>query len=732
MTEVTKSDSLTDNYYKTTGFDPSKTSSKYSYTSHRVTVPLYNKYKAPSSGKKPKVFGYYTDWALYDGRETEPNTPAPGRGVDLGKIPAEAYDKIILGFVGIIGDEGEKKGGIIQGYANVHYGQGAQFTVTDKHRGRITFLDLWSDAQITTKVGSISPKEIPWTAAATDPAVPGAPVSPDDWYKDERVNGLFAGLSALKKKNTDLKIAMSIGGWTMSNAFSNMADKPDERKNFCDSVVWHLKRFPQFDELDIDWEYPGASGNGNPHDKEKDKVNYAKLITELTQALNDNGLGHVEVSIAISAVPNVIDLSGLTELIKAGVKGLNVMTYDFFGTGWADFVTHHTSLYENAPPEGDFEQPVSSVNTAVQHLLTIPGVTKEMIYVGYAGYSRNAIVDKITNVSPLEAEYTVSSDPVVGSFESGTTEWYDLIYNYLDLNGKGGKNGFKLFTDTKANADFLYNQESKVFMSIDTPRTVKEKGEYVVEHGLGGLFTWTIDNDSGILVNAAREGLGYQVTEQKVDMKDFYFEGDTGSDIPPPEEGEYLPPTDLKLIQSTHVTASLSFKTVPADAEHIPVRYEGVSQEEGKAAKIIPLSVSRQVVEFTAYDLQPEKTYTIYVKAIYEDGAETIEADSDSIKLTTRATPVSWKANTEYKVGDLVLFAEIVYQAQIDHKSTFFDNPQADNEKWKMVIIKNPNPTRSLNVSQFNNVTLDLNNMTVTGEPTSIVRVINQLKISAK
>ncbi len=72
---------------------------------------------------------------------------------------------------------------------------------------------------------------------------------------------------------------------------------------------------------------------------------------------------------------------------------------------------------------------------------------------------------------------------------------------------------------------FLYNPESKLFMSLDTPRTVKAKGEYAASPGLGGLFTRTIDHDNGVLVNAAREGLGYEIASEVIDMDPFYFEG---------------------------------------------------------------------------------------------------------------------------------------------------------------------------------------------------------------
>ncbi len=35
----------------------------------------------------------------------------------------------------------------------------------------------------------------------------------------------------------------------------------------------------------------------------------------------------------------------------------------------------------------------------------------------------------------------------------------------------------------------------------------------------------TIDQDNGVLVNAVREGLGYEIESEVIDMEPFYFEG---------------------------------------------------------------------------------------------------------------------------------------------------------------------------------------------------------------
>ncbi|KFD25448.1 glycosyl hydrolase family 18 protein [Yokenella regensburgei] len=506
--KLIKADSLTEKSNAADGFKPATETEKYSYTSARVAAPVYNKYR---KANKPKVFGYYTDWSQYDGRLQGQDSPeSRGRGYDLAHVDPTAYDKIIFGFIGIVGDQGEK-----------------QFTInnaatqTGKVTGEPTFLDPWGDFQSyvncnqETSGWDVDPKTV----------------------TESTTHGLLGGLRDLQAKaksmDHELALSMSIGGWTMSNGFHEMAKTEATRKVFAAGVVKLFKQFPMFSEVDIDWEYPNNAGNGNPHGVE-DGENYALLIKELKTQLNAAGRGDVKVSIASSAVVEVLGYSNVKALLDAGLYAINVMTYDFFGTPWAAELTHHTNLTPLA--EGSW-----SVEAVVDYLIA-EGFPSDRINIGYAGYTRNARNAEVESVSPLKGSYNPGQGTTTGSFESGCTEWYDTIYNYLDLENQSGRNGFNVYTDTVADADFLYNPQSKLFMSLDTPRSVKAKGEYAAKHNLGGLFTWTIDQDNGVLLNAAREGLGYEVQTQVVDMAPFYFSGMTAIDGVVPDDETSVDP----------------------------------------------------------------------------------------------------------------------------------------------------------------------------------------------
>jgi len=69
----------------------------------------------------------------------------------------------------------------------------------------------------------------------------------------------FAILNGLKQQNPDLKILVSVGGWTWSKNFSDASLTKESRKIFIDSAVDFVTKY-DLDGLDIDWEYPGLKG----------------------------------------------------------------------------------------------------------------------------------------------------------------------------------------------------------------------------------------------------------------------------------------------------------------------------------------------------------------------------------------------------------------------------------------------------------------------------------------
>ena len=89
--------------------------------------------------------------------------------------------------------------------------------------------------------------------ADTDKAYPG------DCWNPGCKRGNFNQLNKLKIENPGLQTMISVGGWTWSTMFSDVALTEASRETFADSAVEFVQQWG-FNGLDIDWEYPVKGG----------------------------------------------------------------------------------------------------------------------------------------------------------------------------------------------------------------------------------------------------------------------------------------------------------------------------------------------------------------------------------------------------------------------------------------------------------------------------------------
>jgi chitinase len=76
-----------------------------------------------------------------------------------------------------------------------------------------------------------------------------------------------------------------LGGWSLSDPFSELARSKVKRKKFADNCAKLALEY-DFDGIDIDWEYPGfAEHSGSPDDKQ----NFNLLLDDVREALDTLG-----------------------------------------------------------------------------------------------------------------------------------------------------------------------------------------------------------------------------------------------------------------------------------------------------------------------------------------------------------------------------------------------------------------------------------------------------------
>ena len=244
----------------------------------------------------------------------------------------------------------------------------------------------------------------------------------------------------LKAQNPELKVMLSIGGWT-SGRFSEMAATKETREAFAKDCRRIVDEFG-LDGIDMDWEYPTSSAAGissSPDDTE----NFTLLMAELRQQLGEGRL----LTAATVCDAQYIDFQNCLQYMDL----VNVMSYDMSDPNKA----HHAALYPS---------PISGYCTASMaveaHLKA--GVPKEKLVMGMPFYAKGR-----------------GSDPGVAE--------------YL----RTGKlpEGYKDCWSEEAQVPYITNGQGEFVWGYENVRSLSAKCQYILDNGLRGGMYWEYSSD---------------------------------------------------------------------------------------------------------------------------------------------------------------------------------------------------------------------------------------------
>ena len=298
--------------------------------------------------------------------------------------------------------------------------------------------------------------------------------------------GNFNQLKELKAAYPNLKIVISIGGWSWSSHFSALAATEAGRQKFVQSCVdqyinGDIPGLPAgaakgiFDGIDLDWEYPNEPGNGNPYGPQ-DTPDFTALLQDFRGALNEAGeQSHAHYLLTADTSPNQYAAAQQLQL-KAAAKSLdwyNVMTVDLHG-GWDPITDFASNLFPDPndpqPANGKFSI-AQSVAYFESHGVPADKIAIEIPYYAHAwtgvAATNNGLYQSATGAAPSDqAGYkTVVTEPGTVHFDPVTA------------------------------ATWKYDPASQTFWTYDDPQAVFTKGLYVDFKGLRGASVWSLDGD---------------------------------------------------------------------------------------------------------------------------------------------------------------------------------------------------------------------------------------------
>lgn len=281
-------------------------------------------------------------------------------------------------------------------------------------------------------------------------------------------------LTALRKRNPELKIVLSLGGWDDSLYFSDAAASPGSRKTFAQSCVDLLAEHG-LDGVDLDWEYPVSGGAPGVIHRPRDKQNFTLLLRELRAALDRQGRREGKrYVLTVAGAANGGYLNNIEpQAVAETVDHIFLMAYDLHGP-WDAYADFNAPLY--APSDGP-PRYRASVDDGVSAWLA-QGVPAEKLVLGMPlyGYIYQGTASR--------------NGGLYQSFESARSVSWDTVKSeYLN------RSAYRQFRHEEAEVPYLYG--NRFFLSYDDPDSIAAKAELARRRGLGGVGFWELSQDAG-------------------------------------------------------------------------------------------------------------------------------------------------------------------------------------------------------------------------------------------
>lgn len=339
----------------------------------------------------------------------------------------------------------------------------------------------------------------------------------------------FTQYAEYSRKYPDVKIMISVGGWTRSGYFSEMVYTPEGRTSFITSCVDLLKEYSFIGGIDIDWEYPAGSMDGprypeNDDDQgcpiwsspAEDNSNFTLLLSEMRSTF-DKEFGEGTKLITACASSS----TGWTLPCQDWVAWepyldyINIMTYDLAGK-WAGVTGHQT--------------PENLTLSAVAYFVTHK-IEKSKLNIGSPMYPLWLKMkgDKIPSYV-MGAAIDTSADMTEPISDTAHTQQFEhesvIGYTYSIVDNKcvkeedfdksegGTKTGWVAGFDKSAGAAYLYNNDPKSpyymwFATYENPLSLQCKIDMIHHYNLAGIIVWesTQDTPDHLMIKRMYDGL---------------------------------------------------------------------------------------------------------------------------------------------------------------------------------------------------------------------------------
>ena len=495
---------------------------------------------------------------------------------------------------------------------------------------------------------------------------------------DSPYKGNLGQFKKLKQNYPHLSVLVSVGGWTQSGNFHDVAATPEAREKFAKSVVQYLRKWG-FDGVDIDWEYPGSyrepdltdnpNDQGTPKADASEKETFTLLLETLRRHLDEAGAQdgkYYQLTAAMGVSFQNIEFADPSKYAKY-LDFINLMTYDMHGA-WDGTTNHQSALYANPDRPDNL-----NVDAVVKKFLSY-GVPPEKLIVGTPFYSRGWKGVVPSELSPgLKGLFAQANGGAHGIWDGGVPAGMNPYYHVLEMEQDPA---FSKYYDPYAKATYLYSESKQEFYTYEDVRSLTAKLDYVTAQHLGGMIIWElsadapIDSPDSLLRTIAQrlypEGITLPdtSTQENASDTDATQNGDTSDGGESTENGTGNA-SEENDTGDTGTADTSSSSVAPWDAAAVYTQGDRVSYNgtvyEAKWWTQGDVPGADEWGPWQAVDVKKDAAEN---DVIEETDDTTDTTDETSAGGSATATAAAWDAAAVYTQGDRVFYEGKVYEAK--------------------------------------------------------------------
>ncbi|GBE80217.1 glycoside hydrolase family 18 protein [Sparassis crispa] len=377
-------------------------------------------------------------------------------------------------------------------------------------------------------------------------------------YDSGSTSTLETLVSSAHNSGYGTKVVLSIGGWGGSYYFSQAVGTSANMTTFVNACVSAVNTY-DLDGIDIDWEYPGESGAGNPYSSD-DSANFLAFLTSLRSALGWSKI----ISAAVTDLPwQGSNGSPLTNVAAyaAQLTYANIMNYDVWGASstpgpnaplgnlcgtaqlpqysaeaalsqWTTAGFPASQLVLGLPLYGYVSE--STATTLAEIALPPPGFRLAEYRQRVLGLpmrnplSNGGLVCELPQraankpsgkPNPLNGAHPHARSKVVTENANLSSYWgQQIAFNQIVALGALTETSWKTFQeaggytegwDNCSDTPYLFDVSQATVVTYDDTYSLGDKATFAKQNGMAGCFTWSLDQDYNyVLQDVIRSSLG--------------------------------------------------------------------------------------------------------------------------------------------------------------------------------------------------------------------------------